>query len=174
MSARRRARRGCCSASAAPTTARRAVASGVLVPANRFEVLECRGGARRRRRQRAGHAAAADRRARRAGAARARLRLSASRFWPTSSLPRSARAAPYAGAERAPISTPCVDFVATGGYALKAYERFAKIRQDKDGRWRVAHPDDGAALPHECRHHRRSRHAEGAAGALARAARPPA
>ena len=24
-----------------------------------------------------------------------------------------------------------VDFVATGGYALKAYERFAKIRQDQ-------------------------------------------
>ena len=33
-----------------------------------------------------------------------------------------------------------VDFVATGGYALKAYERFAKIRQGKDGRWRIAHP----------------------------------
>ena len=33
-----------------------------------------------------------------------------------------------------------LDFVATGGYALKAYERFAKIRQGKDGRWRVTHP----------------------------------
>ena len=33
-----------------------------------------------------------------------------------------------------------VDFVATGGYALKAYERFAKIRQTKDGRWRISHP----------------------------------
>ena len=33
-----------------------------------------------------------------------------------------------------------VDFVATGGYALKAYERFAKIKQGKDGRWRVTHP----------------------------------
>ena len=33
-----------------------------------------------------------------------------------------------------------LDFVATGGYALKAYERFAKIRQTKDGRWRVANP----------------------------------
>ena len=33
-----------------------------------------------------------------------------------------------------------VDFVATGGYALKAYERFAKIRQAKDGLWRIAHP----------------------------------
>src|SRR6187399_2273269 len=31
-----------------------------------------------------------------------------------------------------------VDFVATGGYALKTYERFARIKQDKQGRWRVA------------------------------------
>ena len=33
-----------------------------------------------------------------------------------------------------------VDFVATGGYALKTYERFARIKQDKAGRWRVANP----------------------------------
>src|SRR3954453_11984676 len=33
-----------------------------------------------------------------------------------------------------------VDFVATGGYALKTYERFARIKQDKVGRWRVANP----------------------------------
>src|SRR5690606_1618367 len=33
-----------------------------------------------------------------------------------------------------------IDFVATGGYALKSYERFARIRQDKEGRWRVANP----------------------------------
>lgn len=33
-----------------------------------------------------------------------------------------------------------VDFVATGGYALKSYERFARIRQDKEGRWRVTNP----------------------------------
>ena len=33
-----------------------------------------------------------------------------------------------------------VDFVATGGYALKSYERFARIRQDTDGSWRVTNP----------------------------------
>jgi hypothetical protein len=33
-----------------------------------------------------------------------------------------------------------LDFVATGGYALKACERFARIKQGKDGRWRVGHP----------------------------------
>ena len=30
-----------------------------------------------------------------------------------------------------------VDYVATGGYALRAYERFAKIVRGTDGRWRV-------------------------------------
>jgi ATP-dependent Lhr-like helicase len=34
-----------------------------------------------------------------------------------------------------------VDFVATGGYALKAYDRFARIREGKDGLWRVANPN---------------------------------
>ncbi|HHS82090.1 MAG TPA: DEAD/DEAH box helicase, partial [Devosia sp.] len=31
-----------------------------------------------------------------------------------------------------------VDFVATGGYALRAYERHARLRQTGDGRWRIA------------------------------------
>ena len=33
-----------------------------------------------------------------------------------------------------------VDFVATGGYALKAYERYAKIKLTADGTWRLSHP----------------------------------
>ena len=112
---------------------------GVLVPANRFEVLECRAALDAVAANAQDTPAAADRRARRAGAARARLRL-------RRAVP--GRRAVRRGEERralcrrcrAPTSTPCVDFVATGGYALKAYERFAKIRQDKDGRWRVSHP----------------------------------
>src|SRR4029077_9561605 len=48
-------------------------------------------------------------------------------------------ASPYAALARADFDA-AVDFVATGGYALKAYERFAKIRQGKDGRWRITHP----------------------------------
>ncbi len=31
-------------------------------------------------------------------------------------------------------------FVATGGYALRAYDRFRRIVRDGDGRWRLAHP----------------------------------
>ncbi|ODT73200.1 MAG: DNA ligase-associated DEXH box helicase [Pelagibacterium sp. SCN 63-23] len=33
-----------------------------------------------------------------------------------------------------------LDFVATGGYALRAYERYARLRQTPDGLWRIAHP----------------------------------
>jgi ATP-dependent helicase Lhr and Lhr-like helicase len=45
-------------------------------------------------------------------------------------------AAPYSGLTRSDFDD-VVDFVATGGYALKTYERFARIKQDKEGRWRV-------------------------------------
>ncbi|MBR1143625.1 ligase-associated DNA damage response DEXH box helicase [Bradyrhizobium sp. AUGA SZCCT0431] len=47
--------------------------------------------------------------------------------------------APYSGLTRTDFDD-VVDFVATGGYALKTYERFARIKQDKQGRWRVANP----------------------------------
>ena len=33
-----------------------------------------------------------------------------------------------------------LDFVATGGYALRTYERYAKIRKNADGLWRVSNP----------------------------------
>ncbi len=48
-------------------------------------------------------------------------------------------AAPYSGLSRTDFDD-VVDFVATGGYALKTYERFARIKQDKTGRWRVTNP----------------------------------
>ena len=32
-------------------------------------------------------------------------------------------------------------FVATGGYALKAYEKFRRIVRDRDGVWRLTHPE---------------------------------
>ena len=48
-------------------------------------------------------------------------------------------AALYSGLSRSDFDD-VIDFVATGGYALKTYERFARIKQDKAGRWRVANP----------------------------------
>ena len=48
-------------------------------------------------------------------------------------------AAPYSALTRTDFDD-VVDFVATGGYALKTYERFARIKQDRQGRWRVTNP----------------------------------
>jgi ATP-dependent Lhr-like helicase len=48
-------------------------------------------------------------------------------------------AAPYTHLTRADFDR-VVDFVATGGYALKSYDRYAKLRKTPEGRWRVAHP----------------------------------
>ena len=48
-------------------------------------------------------------------------------------------ALPYTNLKRETFER-IVEFVATGGYALKSYERFAKIRRTVDGTWRVTHP----------------------------------
>jgi len=33
-----------------------------------------------------------------------------------------------------------LSFVSTGGYALKSYEQYAKLKKGKDGLWRISHP----------------------------------
>ena len=48
-------------------------------------------------------------------------------------------AAPYATLDRSTFRQ-AVEFVATGGYALKTYEQYAKIKETADGSWRLAHP----------------------------------
>ncbi|MBL8689424.1 MAG: ligase-associated DNA damage response DEXH box helicase [Rhodospirillaceae bacterium] len=48
-------------------------------------------------------------------------------------------AAPYAGLSRADFDA-VLDFVSTGGYVLKAYERYKRLRQMPDGRWRIGNP----------------------------------
>lgn len=48
-------------------------------------------------------------------------------------------ALPYANLPRETF-TRIVDFVATGGYALRTYERYARIRKTKEGLWRVSNP----------------------------------
>ncbi|MFT4054907.1 MAG: ligase-associated DNA damage response DEXH box helicase [Novosphingobium sp.] len=37
-----------------------------------------------------------------------------------------------------------LQFVATGGYALRSYDRFRRIVRDKDGTWRLTHPEHAA------------------------------
>ena len=43
-------------------------------------------------------------------------------------------AGPYAALTRADFDA-CLDFCATGGYALRAYDRWQRLRQQADGRW---------------------------------------
>ena len=49
-------------------------------------------------------------------------------------------AAPYARVDEAAWRR-VLEFVATGGYALRAYDRFRRIVRDPDGFWRLAHPE---------------------------------
>src|SRR5262249_19303639 len=110
----------------------------VLVPANRFEVLECRVAID------AVAENAQDTPPLRTGAldvlAQHVLGCACGEPFLGDELYREVRtAAPYADLSRGDFDD-VVEFVATGGYALKTYERFARIRQDKQGRWRVANP----------------------------------
>jgi ATP-dependent Lhr-like helicase len=110
----------------------------VLVPANRFEVLECRAAID------AVAENAQDTPPLRTGALDVLAqhilgRAVGAPFLSDELFAEVRAAAPYSGLERADFDA-AVDFVATGGYALKAYERFAKIRQNKDGKWRISHP----------------------------------
>jgi ATP-dependent helicase Lhr and Lhr-like helicase len=110
----------------------------VLVPANRFEVLECRVAID------AVEENAQDTPPLRTGAldvlAQHVLGRACGEPFISDQLYEEVRtAAPYAALSRVDFDD-VVDFVATGGYALKTYERFARIKQDKNGRWRVTNP----------------------------------
>src|SRR5262245_61871279 len=111
---------------------------GVLVPANRFEVLECRAAID------AVAESAQDTPPLRTGALDVLSQhvlgcACGNPFRADDLYVEVVAAAPYAGLTRADFDA-VVDFVATGGYALKSYERFAKIRLGQDGLWRITHP----------------------------------
>ena len=46
----------------------------------------------------------------------------------------------YAGID-APAWQRVLEFVASGGYALRAYDKFRRIVRQADGQWRLTHPD---------------------------------
>ena len=50
---------------------------------------------------------------------------------------------PYAGLKDETF-TEVLNFIATGGYALKAYDRFRRLVPEGDGRWRIARPQIAA------------------------------
>ncbi len=125
----------------------------VLVPANRFEVIECRVALD------ANYLGAQDTPPIQPGAldvlAQHVLGMACSAPFDADALYAEVTSAyPYRDLDRATFDR-VVDFVATGGYALRSYERFAKIRRGADGLWRITHPAGGAAIPAQCRHHHR-------------------
>ncbi len=109
-----------------------------LVPANRFEVVEC--------------VAALE--AVRAGELDGDLRLDGPRdvlcqhiacvacagdFVANELLAEVRTVGPYAGLTRAAFDE-CLDFVATGGYALRAYDRYQRLKERAPGIWGLRDP----------------------------------
>jgi ATP-dependent Lhr-like helicase len=110
----------------------------LLVPSNRFEVLECRAAL--------DAAAAGDHDAvqHRTGSldvlAQHILGTACSAPFAPDALYREVRSAsPYVDLTRAQFDRT-IEFVATGGYALKVYERYARLKPTGEGRLRLSHP----------------------------------
>lgn len=116
-----------------------APSKAMLVPANRFEVLECRAAVQ------AAKAKSHDTQNARTGGldvlAQHILGMACQApFLDEELFEEVTSAAPYASLDRKTFDR-VIDFVATGGYALKSYERYAKLRRTESGHWRLAHPD---------------------------------
>ena len=110
----------------------------LLVPGNRFEVLECRAAID------AAAVGAHDTQYTRSGALDVLAQhvlgtACASPFEPEALYREVTSALPYAHLTRRQFDR-IVDFVSTGGYALRAYERYARLRPTGDGRLRLSHP----------------------------------
>jgi ATP-dependent Lhr-like helicase len=110
----------------------------LLVPANRFEVLECNAA------RDAVLAGELDGERLKVGSldvlAQHVLGMAVAAPFDANDLYEEVRqASPYAALSRADFDA-VVDFVATGGYALKSYDRYARLRKTQDGKLRLAHP----------------------------------
>ena len=110
----------------------------LLVPSNRFEVLECRAAVD------AAEAGAQDTQYTRTGALDVLAQhvlgtACAGPFDPDALYREVCSALPYARLTRRQFDR-VVDFVSTGGYALQAYDRYARLRPMADGRLRLSHP----------------------------------
>jgi ATP-dependent helicase Lhr and Lhr-like helicase len=110
----------------------------VLVPANRFEVLECEAardavvaGELEGERERAG---GLDVLAQHILGSAVSAPFDADHLYT-----EVTSASPYRDLTRKDFDD-ALDFSATGGYALRAYERYAKLKQTPEGKWRIAHP----------------------------------
>ena len=110
----------------------------LLVPANRFEVIECQAALE------AAAEGAQDTPPSRPGALDVLAQhvlgtACAGPFHPDQLYREVTSAAPYQGLLREGFEQ-VVQFVATGGYALANYERYAKLKRTPEGLYRIAHP----------------------------------
>ncbi len=110
----------------------------ILVPANRFEVMECQAALD------ANYIGAQDTPPVGKGAldvlAQHVLGMAcAAPFDPLDLYDEITSASPYRALAWETFER-VIDFVATGGYALKTYERYARIRKTKDGLFRISNP----------------------------------
>ncbi len=110
----------------------------LLVPANRFEVIECQAALE------AAAEGAQDTPASRPGAldvlAQHVLGTACAAPFDADQLYREVTsAAPYQGLLREGFDQ-VMQFVATGGYALANYDRYAKLKRTQEGLYRIAHP----------------------------------
>ena len=110
----------------------------LLVPANRFEVVECQAALE------AAEEGAQDTAPSRPGAldvlAQHVLGMAcAAPFDPDTLYREVVSASPYQGLTREGFDK-IVQFVSTGGYALANYERYAKLKRTPEERFRIAHP----------------------------------
>jgi ATP-dependent helicase Lhr and Lhr-like helicase len=110
----------------------------LLVPANRFEVVECQAALE------AAEEGAQDTPPSRPGALDVLAQhvlgtACAAPFDPDQFYREVVSASPYHGLTREGFDK-VVEFVATGGYALANYDRYAKLKRTPDGRYRITHP----------------------------------
>ncbi len=110
----------------------------LIVPGNRFEYLEARAAVD------AVGEATLDQEQFRPGAldvlAQHIMACAAAAPFDEAALLDEVRAALPYSALTAELFAQVIGFVASGGYALKSYDRFRRLARDADGRWRVSHP----------------------------------
>ncbi|MBU2999696.1 ligase-associated DNA damage response DEXH box helicase [Roseovarius nubinhibens] len=115
-----------------------------LVPANRFEVIECRAALE------AVRARDLDGAPRGPGpldvlCQHILIRACSGPFDADALYSEVARAGPYADLSRATFDD-CLAFCATGGYALRAYDKWRRLMQRPDGLWQLRDPRSAALI----------------------------
>ena len=151
--ARPRDRRGCCNALAARTTGWTSRAKAILVPGNRFEYLEAQAAFD------AVTEGVRDGEAFQVGSydvlAQHVMGIAcAGPFDEAELLAEVQSALPYSALDAATFKR-VIEFIATGGYSLKAYDKFKKLVKRPDGKWYLSHPEVRGAAPLQRGHHRR-------------------